>query len=113
MRGHDYNEKVDVYSFAIVIWELLTRKIPYEDVEELKQFEDPHEAIAFAVAEHEMRPEIPEWCPEPLGTLMEHCWSDDNYSRPDFNGIVKYLLRMKKVKEILEAHEQEHGPQLE
>ena len=111
LRGHDYNEKVDVYSFAIVIWELLTRKIPYKDVEELKQFEDPHEAIAFAVAEHEMRPEIPEWCPEPLGTLMEHCWSDDNYSRPDFNGIIKYLLRMKKVKEILEAHEQEHGPQ--
>ena len=110
LRGDDYNEKVDVFSFSIVMWELLTRSKPYDDVEELKQFKNPHEAIAFAVAEHHMRPEIPEWCPESLRTLMVHCWADDSYARPDFNGIIQYLIRMKNAKEVLEAHDAKHGP---
>lgn len=110
LRGEDYNEKVDVFSFAIVMWELLTRLKPYADVPELKKFKIPHEAIAFAVAKHEMRPEVPEWCPKPLETLMMHCWSDDSYARPDFNGIIQYLNRMKKAKEVLAAHDAKYGP---
>ena len=57
-----------------------------------------------------MRPEIPEWCPESLRTLMVHCWADDSYARPDFNGIIQYLIRMKNAKEVLEAHDAKHGP---
>lgn len=26
-----YNEKVDVYSFAIIAWSLLTQKVPFQD----------------------------------------------------------------------------------
>lgn len=29
MREEEYTEKSDVYSFGMILWELLTRKIPF------------------------------------------------------------------------------------
>lgn len=31
--GSKYNEKCDVYSFGIMLWEMITRRKPFEDVE--------------------------------------------------------------------------------
>jgi serine/threonine protein kinase len=32
MRGEPYTEKLDIYSFAIVMWELLNRDEPYKGI---------------------------------------------------------------------------------
>lgn len=32
LRHEPYNEKADIYSYGIVLWECLTGKIPYEDM---------------------------------------------------------------------------------
>ena len=32
MRGEPYKEESDVYSFGMILWELLTGKIPYENL---------------------------------------------------------------------------------
>jgi len=29
LREEEYTEKSDVYSFGMILWELITRKIPY------------------------------------------------------------------------------------
>ena len=109
LRGEEHDEKVDVFSFSIMLWELLTRKVPYSDVKELRKVKDRYEAITHAVSEHNMRPEIPETCPHDLQTLMVHCWAMDAFARPDFNGIVQYLQRLKNVQVVIKEHSEKTG----
>jgi len=80
--GH-YSEKVDVYSFALVVWEMLTGEIPFANL-------DGPQAAA-QVAYTNLRPAIPASCPAPLRGLIQRCWVDDAKSRPDFKDIVEEL----------------------
>mmetsp|Transcript_21717 Transcript_21717/g.39866 ORF Transcript_21717/g.39866 Transcript_21717/m.39866 type:complete len:320 (-) Transcript_21717:88-1047(-) len=80
-----YDIKVDVYSFAMVLFEILSRELPFETVEDdqvrelARQGGRPdHEAI---------RPD----CPESLIALMEDCWCHDPDERPMFENIVARL----------------------
>ena len=56
VRQEDYDEKADVFSFAITLWEIVTREDPYPDLNGM--------TLAFQVAERGLRPKIPTYCPE-------------------------------------------------
>jgi serine/threonine protein kinase len=77
-----YDEKVDVFSFGVVLWELLTGKHPYSG-EEHSQL-----TLIVEVTEHEKRPEIPESCTPGLRRLIERCWQTESARRPSFHEIV-------------------------
>ena len=63
MRQSIVSEKCDTYSFAMLLWELITGKIPFEGEE------DPH--IMFGVCQRKRRPLIPEGCPEEFANLIK------------------------------------------
>ncbi|XP_019052986.1 PREDICTED: uncharacterized protein LOC104595339 isoform X2 [Nelumbo nucifera] len=85
-------EKVDVYSFGIVMWELLTGDEPYADLRS--------EGIIAGIIKGDLRPEVPSWCDPAWRSLMERCWSSDPDSRPAFSEISKELRAMSAAMNI-------------
>ena len=60
IRNEPCNEKVDIWSFGVCLWELLTCEIPYRNVDS--------SAIIWGVGSNSLQLPIPSTCPE-VGTF--------------------------------------------
>lgn len=84
-----YSERVDSYSFAIVMWEFLTREWAFDGLEV--------EEIIECVRDEKERPDVPDWCPRSFRTLLTECWSETPLFRPSFEMIARRLDVLLKV----------------
>uniref|UniRef100_A0A7N1A2F3 Protein kinase domain-containing protein n=1 Tax=Kalanchoe fedtschenkoi TaxID=63787 RepID=A0A7N1A2F3_KALFE len=80
------SEKVDVFSFGIALWEILTGEEPYSDMH--------CGAIIGGIVKNTLRPPIPQRCDSEWKKLMEQCWSPDPEERPSFTEITNRLRAM-------------------
>lgn len=90
LKNSEFSEKVDVYSFGIVLWELYTREEPYSNIKEMN-FNELHRTFINKVAIEGIRPKIPEDCPTKLRDLIQSCWMGLSDKRPSFEEIVDSL----------------------
>lgn len=80
------SEKIDVYSFGIVMWELLTGDDPYSDMRAAE--------IIGGIVNNSLRPQIPSWCDPEWKSLMEGSWAGEPAQRPSFTEISQRLRKM-------------------
>jgi len=79
-----YTFSADVYSFAILLWELVTGgKVPYSELNPLQ--------AAVSVAQHGVRPDIPSKCDLFFREMIEKCWGTSPTSRPSFKILVSMI----------------------
>jgi serine/threonine protein kinase len=94
-RHEPYNYRVDIYSYAMIIYQLVEYKPPFAGM-------DPIEAARQA-ALYQLRPQFysllqPLPVKRALKELIEKCWAADPDERPDFEAIVVQLeLVMAKL----------------
>lgn len=86
LRNSDYSMSADVYSFAIVLWELVTRDILYPNL--------PPFQIIFAVGTQRSRPPIPAHLNKAIANLIQECWDEDPNTRPSFLVITDRLTEL-------------------
>lgn len=91
--GETYDSKVDVYSFAMVLIEFWTRKIPFKG-------QHPAE-VAVKVVNQDKRPPIPKYVPAILNTLIQDCWAPYAQDRPNFDEIIKRLEQFEVDHKVL------------
>ncbi len=77
------SQKSDVFSMGITMWEIASRKIPYETAKSRAM-------IPFWMAQGK-REDIPTDCPPKIAHLIKWCWDTDPTKRPTAAEAVKYL----------------------
>lgn len=83
-----YDHKVDVYSFGIMIWEVVTGEVPYAGLTPLQ--------AAIGVVQRNLRPTMPPTASPKLTDLAEACWHQDPVQRPEFSEAVTILEELVK-----------------
>ena len=84
----------DVYSYAIVLWQLLTREHPYADCSQIE--------AAGKVALESARPPFPGGTPTSLSDFISTCWSEDPDGRWSFTEICEKLPKEEVSLNLLE-----------
>ncbi|XP_048515240.1 mitogen-activated protein kinase kinase kinase 12 isoform X1 [Athalia rosae] len=83
IRSEPCSEKVDIWSYGVVLWELLSGEIPYKDVDS--------SAIIWGVGNNSLHLPIPASCPEGFRLLVKQCWAAKPRNRPSFKHILIHL----------------------
>ncbi|XP_073465568.1 mitogen-activated protein kinase kinase kinase 9 [Aquarana catesbeiana] len=88
IRSSMFSKGSDVWSYGVLLWELLTGEVPFRGIDGL--------AVAYGVAMNKLSLPIPSTCPEPFARLMEDCWNPDPHCRPSFTNILFQLITIEE-----------------
>ena len=95
LRGEHYNTSADIFSFAIVMCELLTLRAPYSDLmknDEGESILTLSQIMAMTQKkEGGLRPSLPDEMDESMVRLVRESWASDAALRPSFAVIAARL----------------------
>eukprot|EP00957_Ditylum_brightwellii_P046224 3507285-Ditylum_brightwellii.AAC.1 len=89
IRHESYSSKADVWSFAVVIWQLITREEPFSKLSQIE--------AAGMVALEQARPPFPKGTPKDVCLLIERCWKENPNDRMASDAICIALAKMERT----------------
>lgn len=75
-----YTEKCDIFSWGIILWEIISRRKPFEHIGNAL-------CVLWAIYTGK-RPPLIEGCPKPLEKLMVDCWNKKPDERPSMQEVI-------------------------
>ena len=112
IQGLKSNESCDIYSFGVLMWEMLTKEVPFKgqgfilvttnvNVHYKTHFTGMEGfQVAWMVVEKRQRPPIPESAPDAIRNLITSCWEHDPKKRQDVGSVIKVLDKLNSDPEL-------------
>lgn len=92
LRNSAYDFKADVFSFGVVVLEMVIGNYPYAYVKVPSDQTSLQEAIVNG-----LRPPIPSWCHSGLREIIERCLKDDPTQRPTIGEVTRELTNLRDL----------------
>ncbi|WCJ43994.1 Protein kinase superfamily protein [Euphorbia peplus] len=89
LRNEPSNEKCDVYSFGVILWELATMRLPWSGMNPMQ--------VVGAVGFQNRRLEIPKEIDPLVGRIIWECWQTDPSLRPSFAQLAVALKPLQRL----------------
>lgn len=88
LRNEASDEKSDVYSYGVVLWEIATQKIPWDNLNAVQ--------VIGAVGFMNQRLDIPQDVDPQWASIIESCWQSDPKCRPTFQELLERLKDLQR-----------------
>ncbi|KAK1287882.1 Serine/threonine-protein kinase EDR1 [Acorus calamus] len=89
LRNEQSNEKCDVYSFGIILWELATLRMPWSGMNPMQ--------VVGAVGFQNKRLDIPKEVDPLVARIIWECWQTDPNLRPSFSQLTSALKPLQQL----------------
>ncbi|KAL0005696.1 hypothetical protein SO802_013257 [Lithocarpus litseifolius] len=94
LRNEPSNEKCDVYSFGVILWELATLRLPWSGMNPMQ--------VVGAVGFQNRRLDIPKEVDPLVARIIWECWQTDPNLRPSFAQLTVALKPLQRL--VIPSH---------
>ncbi|XP_042471985.1 probable serine/threonine-protein kinase DDB_G0282963 [Zingiber officinale] len=88
LRNEPSDEKSDVYSYGVVLWELVTEKIPWYNLNSMQ--------VIAAVGFMDQRLDLPADLDQQWVSIIQSCWQREPKLRPTFQELIERFKDLQK-----------------
>ncbi|TVU48318.1 hypothetical protein EJB05_07951 [Eragrostis curvula] len=100
LRNEQSNEKCDVYSFGVILWELATLRMPWSGMNPMQ--------VVGAVGFQDRRLDIPKEIDPLVARIIFECWQKDPNLRPSFAQLTSALKTVQRL--VIPSHQETQNP---